>query len=138
MPKPSLSICLSLAVALLAPVSGALADDRSHLLDGMVFSGFNGEKGLPLDPEESEEIAFENGRFRSISCEPYNFADADYSAEVVGDSIHFQALTTSPTHGSISWKGVVRGDTADMTFLWTRQRWFWDIRREYWFKGSRK
>ena len=130
--------CLLIAVLLLFPMKGAFPDERTHLLDGLVFSGFNGEKGSPLDPNEKEEIVFANGRFHSISCEPYNFGDADYTATVVGDAIHFQAVTHSPTHGTIAWNGVVTGDTAQMTFLWTKERWFWDTRREYWFSGSRR
>ena len=138
MPKPLHLSCLLFAVLLLIPMRAALSDDGSHLLDGLAFSGFNGEKGLPLDPEESEEIVFENGRFRSVSCEPYNFGDSDYTATAVGDSIHFQAVTNSPSHGTISWNGVIKGDSAEMTFLWTKERWYWDTRREYWFRGARK
>ena len=81
---------------------------------------------------------FENGRFLSLACEPYNFGDSPYTARRVGDAIHFQAETVSPTHGRIAWQGVVEGDTARVTFVWTRQRWYWDIRREYWFQGRRR
>lgn len=122
---------------LLIPITAALPGEQSHLLDGMAFAGNNGEKGMALDPAEDEEIVFENGRFRSVSCEPYNFDDSEYSATMVGDTVHFQAVTHSPTHGTIAWQGVVAGDTAEMTFLWTKERWYWDIRKEYWFRGTR-
>ena len=130
--------CLLIAILLLVPMRDALTDDKSHLLDGLTFSGFNGEKGLPLDPKEIEEIVFENGRFRSVSCEPYNFEDSDYTATAIGDSVHFRAVTESPTHGQISWQGVVTGETAKMTFLWTKERWYWNIKKEYWFEGSQR
>lgn len=129
---------LLFAILVLVPIGDTSSADGSQLLDGLAFSGLNGEKGSPLDPNEKEEIVFENGRFHSISCEPYNFGDADYTATVVGDAIHFQAVTHSPTHGTIAWDGVVTGDTAQMTFLWTKERWYWDTRKEYWFSGSRK
>jgi hypothetical protein len=115
-----------------------LAQDAYNLLDGKTFSGFNGEKGKDLDPDEDEEFVFENGRFISTTCNKYNFADSAYSAVEVGDSVHFEAVTVSPTHGQIAWKGVVHGDLIEATFAWTKERWYWDTHREYWFKGSLK
>lgn len=115
-----------------------LALETSHLLDGKTFTGFNGEKGQPLDPDEAEEIVFANGRFISTTCNKYNFSDVAYSASEAGDSIHFQAVTLSPTHGKITWQGVVRGEQANVTFVWTKERWYWNTHREYWFKGSLK
>lgn len=114
------------------------AGEASHLLDGRAFVGLNGEKGRDLDPEEDEEIVFQSGRFNSISCAPYNFSDAEYSATAIGNVIHFEAETVSPTHGKIAWEGRVDGNTAEMTFVWTKTRWYWDIRKEYWFKGTLK
>ena len=112
------------------------AGEASNLLDGKRFVGLNGEKDKKLDPDEHEEIVFAEGRFVSTTCNRYNFADAPYSARQVGDSIHFEAVTHSPTHGKIAWQGVVTGDRAEMTFVWTKERWYWDIHREYWFAGS--
>ncbi len=108
----------------------------SGLLDGMVFSGFNGEKGQALNLDEDETITFQDGMFRSISCEPYGFSSARYTALRVGDEIHFKALTQSPSHGQIDWQGVISEGVARVNFVWTKQRWYWDIRREYWFKGA--
>lgn len=124
-----------LCVCLLNP---ALAGEASYLLDGKTFIGKNGEKGQALDPHEDEELIFHNGRFKSVSCDPYNFGSSEYSTTVVGNVIHFKALTESPTHGKIVWQGTVDGDTAVVTFVWTKERWYWDIRREYWFKGTLK
>jgi hypothetical protein len=119
-------------------INPALALETTHLLDGKTFTGFNGGKGQDLDPNEAEEIVFNNGRFTSTTCNKYNFFDVAYSASDVGDSIHFQAITLSPTHGKIEWHGVVRGDQAEVTFVWTKERWYWNTHREYWFKGSIK
>jgi len=119
-------------------INPVLALDTSHLLDGKTFTGFNGEKGQQLDPNEAEEIVFENGRFISTTCNKYNFSDVAYSASQAGVSIHFQAVTLSPTHGKIEWQGTVHGDQAEVTFVWTKERWYWNTHREYWFKGSLK
>jgi len=119
-------------------VDHVVAQDTSNLLDGKTFIGFNGEKGKILDSGEDEEIVFENGMFISTSCYKYNFAGAPYSAIEVGDRVHFEAITVSPSHGQITWEGVIHDDVAEVTFVWTKERWFWDTRREYWFKGTLK
>lgn len=129
---------LVFAWCLLIVCNSLIAQQTSHLLDGMTFTGLNGEKGRELDPDEKEEIVFSNGRFVSTTCYKYNFSDVAYSAYEEGGSIHFKAVTTSPTHGKISWQGIVQGEQADVTFVWTKERWYWDIHREYWFKGTLK
>jgi hypothetical protein len=118
--------------------SSSIAGETSGILDGMTFVGNNGEKGRELDPEEYEEIVFKSGLFRSVSCDPYHFSSSEYSTTVVGNTIHFEAVTESPTHGRIAWQGVVDGDTAEVIFIWTKERWYWDIRKEYWFRGTLK
>jgi len=124
-------VCLSLA-------SLTRSEEPSHLLDGMSFVGKNGEVGKDLAEYEDEVIVFETGIFTSVSCEPYSFSSSPYQARVVGDKIYFEVVTKSPTHGQISWTGVVDGDEVDVKFVWTKERWYWDIRREYWFKGKLK
>jgi len=112
--------------------------EKSNLLDGKSYVGKNGEIGKKLAEYEDEEIVFENGMFTSVSCEPYNFGSSPYNARTVGDKIHFDAVTESPTHGRISWTGIIDGDDAEVKFLWTKERWYWDIRKEYWFNGKLK
>lgn len=127
-----------LVLSLVGWVSPTSGTEPAHLLDGLTFVGKNGEKGQPLDPNEDEEFVFEDGHFTSVSCYPYNFGSGEYSARRVGDTIHFEAVTMSPTHGKIAWTGMVKGNTAEATFVWTKQRWYWNTHREYWFKGVRK
>ena len=131
----SILFAVVLCVFLIDP---SFSGEASRILDGKAFVGLNGEKGHPLDPDENEEIVFENGRFTSVSCEPYNFNSSEYSATVVGDTIHFEAATESPTHGKIAWKGIIDGDEAEMTFVWTKERWYWNTLREYWYRGTLK
>ncbi len=133
---PSLCVLVICAGILCFRTASAWSDEGSHLLDGRSYIGKNGEIGKKLAEYEDEEIVFKDGMFTSVSCVPYNFASAPYHAELIGDEIHFVAVTHSPTHGQISWRGVIDGDQADVTFVWTKERWYWDIRREYWFKGQ--
>ena len=116
----------------------AWAGEVSNLLDGKSYAGKNGEVGQKLAEYEDEEIIFQDGMFTSISCEPYSFSTSPYNTKIVGDKIHFDAVTESPTHGKISWRGVVDGDQVEVLFVWTKERWYWDIRREYWFRGKLK
>ena len=131
-------IALATAVVCFCLLNSLWAEESSILLDGMTFVGKNGEIGKKLAEYEDEEIIFEKGMFTSVSCEPYNFGSSPYNAKAIGDKIHFEAVTASPTHGKISWAGIIDGDEAEVKFVWTKERWYWDIRREYWFKGKLK
>jgi hypothetical protein len=99
---------LIIAILWVAKIHSTLAEEASHRLDGMTFVGNNGEKGRELDPDEHEEIVFEKGRFRSVSCEPYHFGDSAYSTKVIGKTIYFEA--SQPVHrmaksfGEERWK----------------------------------
>ena len=112
--------------------------EQSTLLDGKSYVGKNGEVGQTLAEYEDEEIVFQDGMFTSISCEPYNFGSSPYNTKIVDGKIHFDAVTESPTHGKISWQGIIDGEDANVTFVWTKERWYWDTRREYWFHGKLK
>jgi hypothetical protein len=141
LPHPGIRLLhLTLAAFLLCSfvTNSSWAEDKAVILDGLSFVGKNGEVGKDLAEYEDEEIVFENGMFTSVSCEPYNFDSSPYQAKRVGEKIHFEAVTHSPTHGEISWAGIIDGDEADVKFVWTKERWYWDIRREYWFKGKLK
>ena len=130
-----ISILLALTWCMVIPTWGG---ENSNLLDGKSFVGKNGEVGQKLAEYEDEEIIFQDGMFTSVSCEPYNFGSSPYNVKVVGDKIHFDAVTESPTHGKISWQGIIDGEDVDVTFVWTKERWYWDTRREYWFQGKLK
>ncbi|MEH6626904.1 MAG: hypothetical protein V7739_10685 [Motiliproteus sp.] len=115
------------------PVTAA---DQSHLLDGKTFSGQNGEKGHKANRDD--DLIFKNGKFISTSCYDYDFASGDYTATVIGDSIQFKAITISPEHGKLTWQGTMKDNKMEASFIWTKERWYWDVRREYWFKGVLK
>jgi hypothetical protein len=106
----------------------------SHLLDGKSFKGPTGEKGKKTHHEDV--LVFSDGKFTSSMCFEYGFTGGPYTTTVEGDLIHFEAETISPTHGKMNWKGTLRGDTMDVEYSWTKERWLWTTYREYWFKGT--
>jgi len=117
---------------------GMVADNlpSSAALDGRTYAGQNGSKGKSADHDD--EFIFSNGMFRSTSCDAYGFQSGPYQTEVVDGIIYFQAVTKSPSHGQMTWEGKVDGESIEGTFIWTKERWYWDIRKEYWLKGKIK
>lgn len=107
-----------------------------NLLDGRTFVAQAGEKGKRASNKDT--IVFRNGRFLSEGCNPYGFGDAPYQATVDGATVRFHAETYSPTNGNMVWDGIVRGDTIEATNTWTRDRWYWKTKKEYWYRGELK
>ncbi len=134
----ALTLAGLLALALIAAAEGTDPAAKhvvaSRVLDGKKFAGPGGAKGRK--PHHNDELVFEDGMFRSAQCEKWGFGAGPYTATIQGDTVHFRAETTSPTQGNLVWQGKVRGDTLEATFLWTKERWYWTIRNEYWFKGT--
>jgi hypothetical protein len=127
------SLCFALGVSI-----GSEAVNAADALEGKVFVGHTGPAGsTAIDGED--EIIFKNGRFLSTSCNNWGFDSPPYRASVEPDGIHFEAVTKSPRHGQIQWRGVVTGNTLEATYLWTKQRWYWfDAHEERRFKGKLK
>jgi hypothetical protein len=112
------------------------ATDAAIAIEGKVFVGHTGPlNSTAIDGED--EIVFKNGRFLSTACINWGFDSPPYRATVKPDGIHFEALTQSPRHGQILWRGVVSGNILEATYLWTKERWYWfDAREERRFKGK--
>ena len=106
----------------------------ANILDGKRFKGQTGEKGKTTHHEDI--LVFDDGRFTSTECFQFGFESGPYTAAVQSDSIRFKAVTRSPTHGRMEWEGTLVGDTLDVTYSWTKERWLWTTHREYWFKGT--
>ena len=105
------------------------------LLDGKTFVTQSGEKGKQAS--KMDTFVFRDGRFLSETCTPYGFGDAPYQATVDGATVRFHAETHSPTHGKMVWDGIVKDNAIEATSIWTRERWYWKIKKEYWFRGHR-
>ena len=117
--------------------SGTQGTARSpNFLDGKTFVAESGEKGKKASNKDT--IVFRGGRFISEGCLPWNFGDAAYNAGIEGDGTRFRAQTVSPTHGTMIWDGLVRGDAIEATSIWTRERWYWKTKKEYWYRGQLK
>lgn len=135
--------CLTLAlVTILAPVlspgeeTETAAPDggpRTNILDGKQFSGVTGEKGKKGHHEDT--LSFRNGMFTSSASFPYGFGSSPYTAAAEGDIITFRAETVSPKLGKMQWQGTLKGETLEVTYSWTKERWLWTTFRQYWFKG---
>lgn len=136
-------MCVALAIDAAASALAQASDvpsrntaEHAGLLDGQRFSGTVGALGKD-SPYNTDSIVFADGYFVSTDCVQYGFSRAPYSAERDGDAIRFRAVTTSPTHGTMTWEGTIRGDDAQAEYRWVRERWFWTQRGDYWFMGQR-
>ena len=106
------------------------------LLDGKTFVAQSGEKGKQASNKDT--IVFRDGRFLSEGCSPFGFKDAPYQATVDGAAIRFHTETHSPTHGTMVWDGTVKDNAIEATSVWTRERWYWKIKKEYLYRGQLK
>ena len=143
-PLPVASLA-AIAIALISvtAIPGAIGATASPstaptagLLDGKTFVAQSGEKGKQASNKDT--IVFRDGRFLSEGCSPFGFKDAPYQATVDGAMTRFHTETHSPTHGTMVWVGTVKGNTIEATNVWTRERWYWKIKKEYWYRGQRK
>lgn len=116
-------------------VVAGVATAGDAALDGLKFTGRAGEQGK--GDHHDETIGFEGGLFRSPRCEKWGFRPAHYTVKKEGDSYHFAATLTSSDRGTLEWRGTVKGGEATATFRWIEKRWYSNIDRQYWFKGTR-
>ena len=133
-----LAACLSAQLSAAQESSGKVEEKiiASHLLDGKEFIGPTGEKGKKADHEDV--LRFSDGKFTSSACFEFGFKGGPYTTTHEGETIHFHAVTISPTHGKMEWNGTLKGDSLEVNYSWTKERWFWTTYREYWFKGMLK
>lgn len=133
---PFLRLICFWACLLMAGVAVAAAPvSQDTALDGVTFRGQAGEQGK--GDHHEEEIRFEGGLFRSPRCEKWGFQPARYTVKKEGDFYHFAVTLPSSDRGTLEWKGTITGNAATATFRWLHKRWYWNIDREYWFKGTR-
>ena len=97
-------------------------------LDGKTFTVETGEKGK--SGGDKDTLTFKDGNFRSAGCDQYGFGDGAYTSSVKGDSIQFEAVTTSPTKGKMTWKGTVTGDMIEVAYVW--------VDASHWYKANPK
>ena len=98
------------------------------VLDGKTFVVETGEKGK--SGGDKDTLIFKDGTFHSTGCDQYGFGDGAYTSSVKGDSIQFEAVTTSPTKGKMTWKGTVTGDMIEVAYVW--------VDASHWYKPNPK
>lgn len=127
----------TVAAALLAMLASAAPSARPVVvsLDGTRFEGETGETGK--GEHHRDTLTFDQGRFRSLDCERWGFGSAPYTATREDGVIRFHATLRSDDRGTLEWDGTIRGDVAEASFRWRHERWYWDIDRQYWFRGTR-
>lgn len=110
------------------------AEPAMDPLDGAVFEGVLREVDRSSGGDD-DRLVFEGGFFTSRACEDYGFFRTEYALEHGPEGVRFHATAISPSHGRMEWRGVVQGDLLKAHVVWTKERWYWDIRREYAFEG---
>lgn len=112
----------------------AYAGPAMDPLDGAVFDGVLREVDK-TSGGDADRLVFEGGFFISRACEDYGFVRTEYVVDHESGLVNFHAIAVSPSHGQMEWRGAVREDQLQAQVVWTKERWYWDIRREYVFEG---
>ena len=109
-------------------------------LDGKAFVADAGVKGKEAD-EKGDVITFASGKFHSSLCDQWGFGKGDYKAAATGDAVSFETETKSEKGERLVWKGTVRGNEIEGTFVHYRKGWLLNPNPEpieHWFKGKAK
>ena len=132
------SLPLSMFAATLFAVP--LAEAQTTALDGRVFVADAGVKGKAAD-EKDDVLTFANGRFHSSSCDQWGYDKGAYKTSATGEAMSFEAETNSAKYGKLVWKGTVRGNEIEGTFMQYPKPGLFDSNPapiEHWFKGRAK
>ena len=126
-------------ILLLSPISVVFAAEDSQtqtqqgILDNKTFVGEVGKVGETKG--DTDTFTFQNGKFHSSACDSYKFGKGMYQAQTQGDAVTFEAETESPTDGTMTWKGMVKGNMLEGTATWLKDG---KAPVENWFKGTLK
>jgi hypothetical protein len=117
-----------------------VAEAQTVTLEGRVFVADAGVKGKAAD-EKDDVLTFANGRFHSSSCDQWGYDKGVYKASSSGGATSFEAETNSAKYGRLVWKGTVRGNEIEGTFMQYPKPGIFDSNPapiEHWFKGRAK
>lgn len=119
------------------PTESTDPNDRRQppsLLDGQAFKG---EIGRIDEPAFSDDVwNFDKGMFAARKC--HECGKGEYWMRPENGAIRFRAETVCPDTGAaLAYTGLVKDDRIEGTFTWTKGRWYGDIEKKFWFKGSR-
>ena len=139
---PCVQRCLSLLAIVLCVGLFSVPGDvfaGQGPLDGKTFVVESIEKGKTGGDKDT--ITFRDGNFHSMNCDKYGFGGGTYTSATEGDTIRFEAVTSSPTKGKMTWKGTVQGDKIDVGYVWMdASHWYkWNPKPvEKWERGELK
>jgi hypothetical protein len=109
---------------------------QEDLLDGKVFVGQSRENHKSAFKED--ELKFLDGKFHSVVYGQKGFDEGLYTAKAEEDEISFNAETVNPKQGIIKWRGIVRGDSIEVNYRWSKKGWLSDSEKNYSFNGTLK
>lgn len=130
------AVCLLLAVEALGAEGAASTPSAAApylILDGKTFRAEAFEDGAKVF---EDQLVFKDGAFSSEACRKFGFTPSPYYVRIEGNQIQFLAETVSPTHGTMVWKGTVSGNELEGGLHWTKERWYWTVRRNFDVKGT--
>ena len=110
-------VSLIVIFALLMFVPRVEAATKKQSLDGTKISG--DVKHPDETKPDPDTLIFKDGKFHSTACDEYGFGDGSYSTAARGDAVTFDAVTKNKDGNSIVWHGIVSGDKATATGLWS-------------------
>ena len=132
--KSCLLFLFALCFGILFSIPFATAQEG--ILDGKIFIGFFKENHKGISKED--ELGFLDGHFYSNGYVQKGYSRGVYTAESKKNKIYFEAETMSLKQGLIKWRGVVDGDTIEVTYQWIKKGWFSDKQKDYSFQGTLK
>lgn len=119
---------------------GAPADtpERWSVLDGKVFEGEFGMVGKQ-EARGTDSWTFQEGMFASENCIECGFPESPYWVAFKEDETTFRASTQCPvSDATITWRGTIEDGRIEGVYTWTKERWYWTIEKEFWFRGTLK
>ena len=131
---------IAAAALALAALATPIAYAQKAALDGRAFVADAGIKGKEAD-EKGDVLTFADGKFHSSACDKYGYGKGEYKATKVGEVVEFEATTLSEKYGRNVWKGTIRGNDIEGTFLFHPKPGFFNKNpapEEHWFKGKAK
>ena len=135
-----ISRLIAFAALTVAASAAPLAQAQTAMLDGKAFVADAGHKGKAAD-EKGDVITFADGKLHSSMCDQYGYDKGAYKATRVGDAVEFEATTVSEKYGRNVWKGTIKGNEIEGTFLFYPKPGFFNKNpapEEHWFKGKAK
>ncbi len=133
--------CLDACRAAAAVLFGSVWLHRAEAGDGLEGRRFDTRAGMQGKDAHvpSDILSFAGGLFHSSDCDQYEYGKGRYTSRAGADgSIHFEAVTESPSYGRNEWKGVVHGRSVEGEFIFHRKPTWWRPDPEplpHWFKG---